>query len=244
MKKNHIIWLIGLLLITVSCEKIIFSDFGPLQQREITYDYFSGISIYNTFDVELKSDSVFSIELECYSEYVDNIKIELDSNILKISDNNGIKWMTGYPRPKIKIAFPGLDDKIYLEYPVNMISIDTLNLPRLVLISRGKTGDFDLILNVNYFQAVTGSDNHGTYTFKGNAKHAYLWPRGSSRFEASDLLTKTCLIKSNSISDCWVNVSESLEAELNTMGNIYFSGNPDEIVILEESGSGRLISVD
>jgi hypothetical protein len=245
MKKIRVILLIGLLLlVVVSCEKVIFSDLGDVQHKEIEYDYFSEISIYNTFDVEVKSDTAFSIELEAYGDYIENIIIELDSNNLKISDENELKWMTGYPRPKVRITFPRLDDKIFFEYPINIYSIDTLHLPRLVVLSLGKTADLDLLLDVDYFQLATGSDNYGSYTIKGNAEYSYLWTRGSSRFEASALHTKSCVVKSNSIIDCWVNVSERLEAQLNTSGNIFYSGNPDEIVLLEESGSGKLISTE
>jgi hypothetical protein len=244
MKKIKIISLIALLMLFSSCEKVLFSGSGEIETEINTYDYFSKISIYHTFDVELVSDSIFSIEVEATEEHIGNISIELVSFDLKIRDENELKWLTGYQRPKLRISFPKLDDRIFVEYPVNMRSVDTLRLPKLVLLSLGKTGDFDLLLDVDYFQAATGSDNYGSYTFRGSAEHAYLWPRGSSRFDASELQTKTCVVKSNSIGDCWVNVSEKLEAQLNTMGNIYYYGNPDEIVLLEESGSGKLIAVE
>ena len=91
---------------------------------------------------------------------------------------------------------------------------------------------------------VTGSDKFGYYFFRGNANSTRFWPRGNSQVDASELFSQNCYVYNNSIGDCYVNVSQKLEARLNTIGNVIYSGNPKEIVIIEESGSGKVLPAD
>ncbi|MCK4923042.1 MAG: DUF2807 domain-containing protein, partial [Bacteroidales bacterium] len=178
--------ILGIILFSFSaCEKIIFSDPGSIQKISTTYDYFSQISIYDIFEIELKTDSIFSVELESYKKYIENISIVIDSGELVIKDNNNFKGLADYPRPKLIITFPKLDDQILLKAPVKMTTIETLQLPKLKLILLGKTGECDLTMDVDNFQMVTGSDNFGYYTFRGNSNSTRFWPRGSSQVDAS-----------------------------------------------------------
>lgn len=234
----------AILFLLSSCEKLIFSDNEPIQKSFNSYNYFSQISIYDIFEIELKTDSLFSIELETYNKYIENISIVLDSGELVIIDDNNFKSLPDYPRPKLKVTFPKLDDHILIKAPVKMTTIDTLQLPKLKLILLGKTGEFDITMDVAYFQMVTGSDNFGYYSFRGNANSTRFWPRGSSQVDASELSSQNCYVYNNSIGDCFVNVSQKLEAKLNTIGDVIYCGSPKEIVIIEESGSGRVIDAD
>lgn len=235
---------IAILFLFASCEKLIFSDNEPIQKSFNSYNYFSQISIYDIFEIELKTDSIFSVELETSQKYIENISIILDSAELVIEDNNNFKGLADYPRPKLIITFPKLDNQLLLKAPVKLSSIDTLQLAKLKLILLGKTGEFDLTMDVDNFQMVTGSDNFGYYIFRGKANSTRFWPRGSSQVDASELYSQNCYVYNNSIGDCYVNVSQKLEAKLNTIGDVIYCGSPKEIVIIEESGSGRVIDAD
>ncbi len=241
MKLSGVLFLSFLFLTFYSCEKIIFPDEGEVFEKAENFEYFSKITIYDIFEVELKTDTVFSVRFLSPEKYIENIVIREDSGLLEFYDENFARWLPDYPRPKVIISFPRLDDQILFRSPVKLTNYDTLKLNKLKLILLGKTGEYDLLIDVDYFQMVTGSDNFGYYYFRGNAKSAKLWPRGSSQVNASGLNCRDCNIYNNSIGDCFVNVSHKLEARLNTAGNIIYSGNPEEIKILEQSGSGRLM---
>ncbi|MEX2370353.1 MAG: DUF2807 domain-containing protein, partial [Bacteroidales bacterium] len=72
------------------------------------------------------------------------------------------------------------------------------------------------------------------------AGYAHYWPRGSSIADGSELETVNCYVYNNSIGDCSVNVCGKLEVRMNTLGNVIYYGDPQEVVILEESGGGEL----
>ena len=241
MKSSALILLIGLLFTLYSCEKIILSDEGVDIDKVEVYEYFSKIAFYDIFEVELKTDSVFSVKLVSPEKFIENISIQLDSGELTFYDKNFARWLPDYPRPRVTISFPRLDDQVLSRSPLKITTADTLRLERLKLVLLGQTGEYDLLMDVNYFQMVNSSDCFGYYYFRGKAKTAKIWPRGSSQVDASELITRNCNVYNNSIGDCFINASQKIEARLNTAGNVVYSGNPLEIIILEQSGSGRLI---
>jgi len=217
---------------------------GEDAERLENYEYFSKLSFYDIFDVVLKNDTVFSVRLESPEKFIDNISINLDSAELLFRDENFARWLPDYPRPKVTISLPRLDDQLLAKSPIKLTTSDTLRINSLNLVFLGKTGEFDLTMDVNSFYMVNGSDNYAFYYFRGFAKTAKFWPRGSSQIDASMLTTQDCFIYNNSIGDCFVNASHKIEARLNTAGNVYYSGDPSEIIISEESGSGKLIRDD
>ena len=224
-----------------SCEKILFTHEGNTTEKTETYEYFSQLTFYDIFDVELKTDTVFSIKLSSKEKFIENISISEDSGAIGFRDANFARWMPDYPRPRLIISFPRLDGNILTKSPIKLTSTDTLKLENLNLVILGKTGEFDLTMDVTNFKMVNGSDNFEFFLFKGRANSASLWPRGSSLVDASGLICSDCYVYNNSIGDCSVNVTHTLTVRLNTIGNVVYSGNPVEVVVDEESGSGRLI---
>lgn len=239
--RNKIISGLIFIFIFSGCEKFIFSGAGEVVILEEEFDSFSKISFYDIFAVELQSDTVFSIEIETRERYLDKILFSIDSGNLVLHDHNQVKWLSDYSWPIVRISFPELTGQIFLESPVVMTTKDTLHVPSLNILSLGKTGDLNMAIDTDRFQFATGSDNSGYYRFSGRTAYSKLWPRGSSIIDASGLETDHCYIYNNSIGDCAVRVNTKLEARLNTMGNVYYYGNPIELLLIEESGSGRLI---
>lgn len=241
MKRILYIASILILLVLTSCEKIIFSDQGDKIQQKTSFAEISQITVNDIFEIELKSDSFYSIEIETFERFIDDISSSLDSGNLTIFDDNQLKWLADYPRPKVIITFPALAKNIVLNAPVNMYSLDTVKIQKLAIVHIGKTGEIELLIDTEQFQFALGSDNSGIYSIRGKAGYAKIWPRGSGVVDASELLTDSSYVYNNSIGDCKINVKEKLEVRMNTLGNIIYYGSPEQIVILEESGSGRLL---
>jgi hypothetical protein len=224
-----------------SCEKILYLNEGQAVEKVQAYDYFSKISFYDIFDVELKTDSIFSVKLVSPKKFIENIIIREDSGELVFYDENFARWLPDYPRPKLIISFPRLDDELFAQSPVKLTNYDTLRIDKLNLVFLGRTGETDIIMDVNNFKMVNSSDDVGYYYFRGKANSANIWPRGGSQVDASGLVTNYCIVYNNSIGDCYVNVLHKIQARLNTAGNVIYSGHPQEIIITEQSGSGRLL---
>ena len=230
----------GFLILFSSCEKILLNNPGKQVTLYKVITPFSRITIYDIFNVELKSDSIYSFKLSGYTDYLENISLVIDSGILKISDHNKYKWLADYPRTKITIGFPEID-AINLKAPVHIISLDTLKLENFLLISWEKTAEINLIMDLNYFEFWTTTFDFGYYLFKGKVKSCGLWHKGAGIVDASGLESEICQIHNYSIGNSYVNVTRKLEVYLNSSGNIFYTGNPKEIIIAEQSNKGKLI---
>lgn len=241
MRKAIYGFLIVMMGLCAGCEKLILAGEGELLTITEEYETFSKLSFYDIYDVKLRSDSVFSVTLQVYEKYRDRIEMRLDSGNISFYDRNPERWLPEYPWPVVVISFPRLDDQLFIDSPVWISTPDTLRVPSLKVLSLGKTGEFKMTLETDFFSFVTGSDNAGYYIFSGKADDVRLWPRGSSQVNAAGLVTHNCNVYNNSIGDCSVNVTGRLEARLNTAGNIIYYGDPAEIVLTEESGEGRLM---
>ncbi len=246
MKVNKVLTILisGLIVIPLSCEKVLFMEQGEVVVREEQFDRFTHVSFYNIFDVELQSGDRFGYRLEAYEKYMERLFATLDSGNLVFRDSNIVQIMADYPRPRVVVTFPELEGTMLLESPVRLTTADTLRIPAFRLQSLGKAGEFDLVLNVDRFNVTTGSDNTGYYVFRGKARSARYWARGSSIMDASGLEAEDVYVFNNSIGDCQVFVSRRLEARLNSAGNVFYTGGPDEVVVTEESDTGRLIPVN
>ncbi len=242
MKKALTIIIAGLILITLSCEKVLFMEQGDMVVREERFDRFTHVTFYDIFDVELQSGDTYSYRLQAPEKFMERLFVILDSGNLVFRDSNIVKIMADYPRPRVVLSFPELEGTMLLESPVRLTTADTLHIPAFSLQSLGKTGELDLLLDVERFSVTTGSDNSGYYVFRGKALSARYWARGSSIMDASGLEADDVYVFNNSIGDCQVHVSRRLEARLNSAGNVYYTGEPVEVVVSEESGTGRLIS--
>lgn len=226
-----------------SCEKLIYINEGKETEKVETYDYFSQLTFNDIFEVVLKTDKDFSVRLSSPEKFIENISIRENSGELVFSDKNFSRWLPDYPRPKVVISFPRLDKLILTRSSVKLSCSDTLKLRKLELILLGETGEYDLTMNVDSFIMTTSSDNIGYYVFKGIAGQTDIWLRGSSQVEASGLKSMYCKVYNNSVGDCYINVSNKIEVRLNSIGNVVYSGNPKEIIIIEQSSSGRLLSI-
>jgi hypothetical protein len=240
--RKFLLFLCGTLMLFSACEKILLNKPGKKVTVNKLITPFSEISVYDIFDIELKSDSIYSLQLNGYSEYLENISFALDSGILKIRDNNKYKWFADYPRTKMVIGFPKID-LLSLEAPVHFVSADTLKMKKFVLICLGRTAEINLTLDVDYLELWTGSFDFGYYIFKGKAKSCLLWHQGNSILDARELESEICDAYNYSIGNSFVNVTTKLKVHLYSLGNIFYRGNPKEIIIADQSNKGQLIRI-
>lgn len=238
--KVSILFLFGSMILLSGCEKILLNNPGKLITINQQITPFSNITVYDIFNIELKSDTIYSISLHGHSAYIENISVIVDSGVLKINDNNNFKWLADYPRTKITIGFPKID-ALHLKAPVYLVSLDTLKINKFLLISWEKTSEIDLTMDVKSFEFWTTTFDFGHYIFKGKTKSCVLWHKGAGIVDARMLESEIGQVHNYSIGNSYVNVTTKLEVYLNSLGNIYYFGNPKEIFIVEQTSKGQLI---
>jgi hypothetical protein len=231
------------LIINVSCEKTIFFSGDQDHTLYLETEEFDTVVINDVFNIEVRSDSVYSIRLEGGEKLIKNISVKTNNNSLYLKDNNSFKWLPDYPGVRVTISFPALS-KMVLRSPSTITSYDTLHLDNFSLYSLGHTAIMDITLIAHSIRFTTDGNNFGHYTFRGYSRHADLWQRGSSKLFAEDMETEFMKITNNSIADSYVYVNRQLVAVINHYGNVYYRGNPEEIIIKDMSSRGNLYRLE
>lgn len=202
------------------------------QKREISG--FHGVSVSSGIDLYLTQKNVEEVFVEAESEDLDKIITKVEGGILKvyIKDNSwwGIGW-NNRPR-KVYVSFITLD-KLHASAGSDVNAESVLKLDKLDCdVSSGSDVKLELEANELRVETSSGSD----ISLKGKATQLYADASSGSDLDASDLESKNCKASVSSGSDIKVNVTEELNADASSGGDITYSGNPKIKNINKSSG--------
>ncbi len=239
--------LIILLILTCfssfSCDKKDCLKSSGVQKKEVRLlDAFREIHVYNYFDVYLKTDTVNKIEIEAGENLLQNIETSIIDGVLTIKDLNACGFIKGYDKKKLYISADTLF-AVEIYDGVNLYSSDTLKFPSLKVKYLSDLGHCNLTVDCKAltFQVWYGS---GAYILKGQTDYLYFDIEHLAIGYADELETTTATVLNNSMGNCFINVNGELKASILDEGNIYYQGNPTNIVIEERTGTGKLIKND
>ena len=223
-----------------SCgKKDCLSSSGEQKSEIRSLETFRKIDIYNYFNVYLKSDTVNKVEIEAGEKLISNIETSIVDSVLTIRDLNACGFMKGYDKKNLYISVDTLSEVI-INDGINLYSSDTLKFPSLNVLFLSDIGYCDLTFDCNNvnFQVWYGS---GDYILRGKTNSMYFAIHTLAFGYAEELETKSCYAFNGSMGNCYVNVSGQLRALIKDEGNIYYKGNPTEVIVEEHSGTGKLI---
>jgi 5-enolpyruvylshikimate-3-phosphate synthase len=121
----------------------------------------------------------------------------------------------------------------------------TITQPSLRIITTSHTGRVNLDVDMNSLSIVTGNTyDSGIFTVSGSASSASFWMRNSATLHALDLVSGNVRVVNNSKGDSYVCTDGNLRVTINSFGNIYYQGNPQQIVVEEMSSTGSLIPLN
>ena len=231
-----------ILVFLSSCNDALF-DAGDIITKEFVLDEFNEIYINDVFDVFLIQDTICKLKLEGGSNLIPNINFNIIDNKLSIKNDNNANWSRNYERIKLYISLKDIKF-LKIDESVNIKTIDTLTIPELNIHSINDYSDISINIKCNKFFIVNEGTAGGYFTIKGEAIYSGIRARGSCIIDAKDFLTETTVIRQESMGDCYINVSNTLNAEILQSGNIYFKGNPETINYLPDNTKGQLININ
>ena len=108
--------------------------------------------------------------------------------------------------------------------------------------SNGATGNIELNIENEIIKMAlsTGSLNIDIH---GETNNLSAWTTSYANVYLLNLSADKVNIRNNSPMDCYVNVSNTLNAKVEYSGNIYYKGDPGETEIVE-AGSGRVLKIN
>jgi hypothetical protein len=99
------------------------------------------------------------------------------------------------------------------------------------------SGGGDIRLDINVENAKCSVSGGGDATLTGQASNLEIIINGGGDVDAGNFLTTTTLLHVSGGSDIHVNVSKELSGNISGGGNVYYSGNPDNVSVDAKGGS-------
>ena len=217
IKMKNIIYII-LVLFIISCDDT-WIDAGDIVRKEIKVNEFSKLVINDNFEIFFIQDTLCKIEVEAAEKLIPNIEFKFNSeNELVVTDNNKNDWLRGYDKTILYITVNELSF-LKIKAVCNVKSLNTIETQRLNIWAIGDYTDINLDINTDNFYIVDSESSGGYYKFKGKTTNFGFWARGSAIIDASELSSVKAVVESESIGDCYINVSGIIEAKIYRSGN-------------------------
>jgi hypothetical protein len=205
---------------------------GNRQTRQVSG--FHGVSVSTGIDLYLIQKNVEEVVVEADSDDLEKIITKVEGGILKIYIKEkswfNMNWNTA-PR-KVFVSFKTLD-KLEASAGSDVNSQGILRLEKLD-VDASSGSDIKLELDVN--ELSVGSSSGSDISLKGKATNMQANASSGSDINASELQTKKCNASVSSGSDIRVFVTDELDANASSGGEISYSGNPSRKDINESSG--------
>ena len=245
MNKNKILRLLYLSILIcclLSCKDGLF-DSGMTITREIKIEQpFSTLDFKNIFDVVLVQDTINKVLVSCGKNLQSYVSVDVSNDVLIVNQDTKFNWSRKYEKIKLEIHLTAIPN-ILIHEPVNLKSKGTLKGDNFSLVDYGKVSEVDVTVDVNTCAVYMTFDNFGSFKVKGKCNYAEFWGWGSSIVRADSLIAGDCYVLQRGIGNVYVNVINQLSVSLNYSGNVYYTGNPAEIIIKEQKSTGQLIKM-
>lgn len=216
---------------------------GPLQYQErVAPVGIDSLIIRGEFRVTLNQGKEPRLYLHSGANLLPGIITRKKGNTLYIEDLNTCDFLRDMGiKTEVFITLTSLR-MIEFTSSGHLYTPDTLHLDSLRVESRDGAGSVHLLINTQKTWLVQHSGTGAVdFTVKGKSGYVFIYCRGYAPFDCGQLIcpgyTHVVHMGSN---DCRVNCGSILQAELWSIGNIYYSGSPHTIW-LRGDGKGRLI---
>jgi hypothetical protein len=206
---------------------------GDVVRIERNVSSFNCVTVEGPYNVHIKQDSIFKVEVESDDNIVPHIKTEVSGNVLTIH-KHGIRRIRKPTKMDVYISAPSYE-KIVLKGSGNIYGVNTIT---------GSSQQFFIDGSGNMeFNSQSGSTNlsisgSGNIKISGSTDYLRANIDGSGNVEAYNYPTKTAEARISGSGDIMINVQNSLVGRISGSGNITYMGNPT--VDKSITGSGNI----
>ena len=245
MKKNRYNILLFFLIVLAGltgCKKsgvnCLTSNGKTIRQDRLLQD-FDSIDVQDYVNLIISQDSINNVTVESGQNIINGITTVIVDRQLVIRNNNKCNWLRSYDVPvNVYVSVKDLK-KIYYLSSGNISTTNILKSSSLKIEVWGGSGTIDLDMDIQegYFIMQMGTAD---FNLHGHCAINTIYAGDFGLFQCKDLKTGYSFVTNKGSNDCYVNASQYLEANIGSIGNIYYTGNPDT-VITNIQGAGRVI---
>ncbi|MFC2102729.1 GIN domain-containing protein, partial [Bacteroidota bacterium] len=176
----------------------------------------------------ITQDTVYKIVVESGKNIIGGIETSIENRKLTIRNTNGCNWVRSYDKPiNVYISLSNLD-KIYYNSSGNVTSLNAIKTDSLKVEAWGGCGRIELDLDIysgSFYLQIGTSDIH----LSGNCGVVSMFTGDFGLLDARNLNCGYAFVSNKSSNDCYIQVHEELDATIESIGNIYYTGSPKKI---------------
>ena len=244
-----------LLIILILCTFASFSSCkkAPLTVGSIVTEVrelpdFREVHVNDNINISLVRSDTCYIEITTGKNIIDNITCDVNNGVLNICNTTTLNWLRPYDyKLEVTLYFKDIANFIVASCGT-LVTKNNYTGPQVLpdfyrFEIHGGSGDVDLNINncddfrVVYHQGTSRVNLHGE-----NNKNFVIYKRSYGIIDARNYNAETVNVTTDSASDCFISASQSIEATINDLGNVYYKGNPENIqVTYGEFAKGKLL---
>ena len=237
-------WLLLLALVsTVSCDKPnapdCFQKAGEIISIERSFDSpITALELHDFVHVTLVPSDENKVIVRGPENLLPEVITDLTDGVLLIDDENGCDFVRRLDiQPRVTIL--ANVESILNFSQGNIESFGAITSDRFEMDSWQASGTINLELDCDsvFFRTHTGVS---TSTLSGSSNYLYVYHLGFGPVDAMALLSAKTSVRSNSINDIAVFAQDKLVAWIEGSGNITYSGEPGEVVVIQD-GNGLVL---
>jgi len=214
---------------------------GDIEVRRITINNdLADIKVENIFEITLIQDDSAYIDVICGENFQPKVDIHADGKSLIIDHSINNRWLHGYDKVKLEVHLTYIPT-MNIYSPIKLETRGTFKTNQLYLIDWGNFTECNVSIDANLLRLDTSGDSFGVYKVRGTSLLTEIYSRGSASIDCSGLQTKACILHHKSIMDASITVTDKLDIDIISSGNVFYRGNPT--VTLTRSGSGNVYHI-
>ena len=225
-------------ILLASCEKRT----GEIVTEQRTIGDFNEIVINDIFNIYINQDTSTNLRIEGGENILPKITTKIKDGVLTIDNENSLRWSRDYDRVIIWITVKDLDKIEYLE-PACVETTDTIHGKNLTIYALAGMNEGSFLLDYDFINFGSSHSTGGKIDLAGRVNSIRIECYNSLHLDAENLSANNVDAMNKSIGDVYVQCQDELKVRIYNDGNIYYSGEPDSI-IMEIEGDGRLIEME
>jgi hypothetical protein len=192
---------------------------------------FDSIDMEDYVNVILSQDSVNKVEVEAGENIQSGILTKVENRQLLIKNNLMCNWLRSYSTPiNVYVSVKNLS-KVFYNASGNLTTLTPIRSNYLKVDAFGGAGSINMELDIHgfgYFILETGTVD---FTLRGTCSICSIYAADFGPIMAKDLQTGYNYVTNRGSNDVYVNARQYLSATIESIGNIYYTGNPDSVTI-------------
>jgi hypothetical protein len=247
-----------LLFLLNSCKKEngnCFNSTGSIVTEIREISDFNSLKMLDNVDVELFSGDENKIEVTAGENIIHNITAEvIEAEVLQdsvpiitrqlvIKNLNACNWLRSYDNPiKVKITYKFSLDIIEYRSIGDLTCLNTIDSDTFSINIFEGAGIVSLDLNcrLSFLNFHYGTAD---LNVKGTSMVNYIYQASYGPVNATEFKTDFNYLENRGSNNCFVFARLFLGATISSIGNVYYTGNPEE-VSLAKNGSGSFYEIE